>query len=278
MSAPAIVDESPFDPAIHLVPASTYKDMKNLKITLADLGFPPSPVTDASARPCIFPRKKLTHHCPQIAATHPFPLFTVEGIRRLRADAVKHSNLDKYMYSDNNTPCVIRGHAGPDAPFIYQAWKHPETHRRVQEFAGLKLEPVFDYELGHTNIQLGPRGWAGLKAEPDLLSNKGDVAEEEEIKPTVYEVPNWSASLLLRFFQRDSRVHFAGTTTRTPSSALSCSASRRRSKAGRPSSRTRTAHTHSYHSRASARRSSSTEATFGTGSHPPTSPRSACRW
>jgi hypothetical protein len=127
----------------------------------------------------------------QIGATHPFPLFTVEAIRRLRAESVKHSNLEKYMYSDNNTPCVIRGHAGDDAPFILQAWQHPEVRRRIDEMAGLELEPVFKYEIGHTNIQLGPRGWAALKAEPDVLTNSGKVAEREEIAPTQYEVPNW---------------------------------------------------------------------------------------
>jgi hypothetical protein len=95
------------------------------------------------------------------------------------------------MNSDNNTPCSIRGHAGPDAPFVLQAWTHPETQRRINEMAGIELEIMFKYEIAHTNIQLGPRGWAALKAEPDLLTNSGDIVQREEIADTQYEEINW---------------------------------------------------------------------------------------
>lgn len=49
------------------------------------------------------------------------------------------------------------------------------------------------------NIQLGPRGWAGLKADPDLPSSKGALAPAQEIQPTVYHVPNWYDFLLYLF-------------------------------------------------------------------------------
>jgi hypothetical protein len=77
-------------------------------------------------------------------------MFTIEAIRRFRAEAIDHDTMEKYMYSDNNTPCVIRGHAEDPKTFTYQAWTHPETKRRINEFAGLELQHVFDYEIGHT--------------------------------------------------------------------------------------------------------------------------------
>lgn len=43
----------------------------------------------------------------------------------------------------------------------------------------------------HRNIQLGPRGWAGLKAEPDRQTSEGDLAAPEEVSPTLFRGLNW---------------------------------------------------------------------------------------
>lgn len=41
------------------------------------------------------------------------------------------------------------------------------------------------------NVQLGPRGWSGLKAEPDSTDSLGELANEKEIEPTLMKTPNW---------------------------------------------------------------------------------------
>ena len=41
--------------------------------------------------------------------------------------------------------------------FVYDFWMSPEVLAAVSQAAGEDLVPVFDYELGHTNIQV-PKG------------------------------------------------------------------------------------------------------------------------
>lgn len=43
----------------------------------------------------------------------------------------------------------------------------------------------------HRNIQLGPRGWSGLKAEPDRVDSEGVLASAEEISPIRFQGLNW---------------------------------------------------------------------------------------
>ena len=45
--------------------------------------------------------------------------------------------------------------------------------------------------MDYRNIQLGPRGWAGLKTEPDRLTSEGNLATTEEISPTLFQGLNW---------------------------------------------------------------------------------------
>jgi hypothetical protein len=84
-----------------------------------------------------------------VAATKPVPLFTPEAVRRIRAEVFDRETLAGYMYSDNNSPCVIRGHCPDRAMFTYNALTHPEVVKRMNEMAGIELTHVYDYELGH---------------------------------------------------------------------------------------------------------------------------------
>jgi hypothetical protein len=61
------------------------------------------------------------------------------------------------MYRESKTPGIykIRGY-GKDAPFVYDAWKSPELIAACSKAAGVELEVVFDYEIGHINVQLPP--------------------------------------------------------------------------------------------------------------------------
>lgn len=184
--SPSAVDEPDytFDPAIHLAPLE--KSIKYIMMT--DMGYQPSLYSP-------------------VAATKPVPFFTPEAVRRIRAEVFDHETLATHLYSDTNSPCVVRGHCPKRAKFTYNALTHPEVQKRVNLMAGVDLTHVYDYELGHTfvsilfvatlseiklrNIQLGPRGWSGLKAEPDLVTSEGEMATTTEISPTLFRGLNW---------------------------------------------------------------------------------------
>lgn len=40
------------------------------------------------------------------------------------------------------------------APFIYDAWRHPETLAIISKIAGIDLVPSMDWEIGHVNISV----------------------------------------------------------------------------------------------------------------------------
>jgi hypothetical protein len=46
-------------------------------------------------------------------------------------------------------------------------------------------------EMFNRNIQLGPRGWSGLQAVPDLVDSIGDLASPDELSPTQFRGLNW---------------------------------------------------------------------------------------
>jgi hypothetical protein len=123
-----------FDPALHLSFTPPTKSH-----TLSELGLS-SPLA-----------------CGPIAITSPFPLFSAEGIRALRADLFRPELLSKHMYRESKTPGIykIRGY-GKDAPFVYDAWKSREVIAACSKAAGVDLEVMFDYEIGHINVQLPP--------------------------------------------------------------------------------------------------------------------------
>ncbi|GJJ08587.1 hypothetical protein Clacol_002806 [Clathrus columnatus] len=172
LSTPQPADTSPFNPDIHLSPH--HKPISY--ITMSELGF--DSIVDF-------------YGAEERAATSPFPLLTFEGVRRIREELFSDRVLSNHLFSDTLNPSTIRGCCPDAAPFTYQFWTHPEVKRRINEAAGLNLTIVFDYEIGHTNVQLGPRGWSGLKAEPDLPDTPGELASEKEIQPTLMKTPNW---------------------------------------------------------------------------------------
>lgn len=121
-------DTSPFNPEIHLSP---YFEPPAY-ITMSELGF------------------KVSDDAEEIAATKPFPLLTVEGVRRIREELFSEKVLSNHLFSDTLNPSTIRGCCPEAAPFTYQFWRDPEVQRRINEAAGTELTIVFDYEIGHT--------------------------------------------------------------------------------------------------------------------------------
>lgn len=118
--------DSTFDPAIHLAPMENPIEY----IMMTEMGYQP---TVYSA----------------VAATKPVPLFTLEAVRRIRAEISDSKTLATHLYSDDNSPCVLRGHCPDKAKFTYNALTHPEVQKRINTMAGIDITHVYNYELGH---------------------------------------------------------------------------------------------------------------------------------
>jgi hypothetical protein len=112
------------------------------------------------------------------AVSEPFPLFTEEGIKAMRAEILRDEIFKNYRHSSNIAACQLRGfcpkYVRPDlatwmpeetldqrladcyryAPFIYEAWKSPETLAIMPKVAGIDLVPSMDIEIAHVNISV----------------------------------------------------------------------------------------------------------------------------
>ncbi|KAK3334217.1 hypothetical protein B0T19DRAFT_352560 [Cercophora scortea] len=118
-----------FDPAKHLnftPPSKTY--------SMTDLGLPEG--TGISP----------------LAVSEPFPLFTQEAVMRMREEVLSKDVMSNCQYSSHLAQAQLRGYANKYAPFVYDAWKNPETQRIVSQVAGIDLTLQFDLEIGHINL------------------------------------------------------------------------------------------------------------------------------
>ncbi|OAG35480.1 hypothetical protein AYO21_10361 [Fonsecaea monophora] len=131
-----------FDPVKHL----TYAPPKKIH-TLEDLCLPPSPIS-------------------QVASTDPFPLLSEEALLEHRRELLSDDVLNSCMYHTRDKSVQLRGMAPRYAPFIHQFWTSPEVLKIVSDLAGVDLVPVMDFEICHTNVQLGPEGLAGVRDIP----------------------------------------------------------------------------------------------------------------
>ena len=80
----------------------------------------------------------------------------------------------------------IRGMAPRYAPFIYQFWHSPEVLKIVSDLAGVELVPALDYEISHTNVQLGPEGLDAVRKTPveSPMATEEALASYEQSKQT----------------------------------------------------------------------------------------------
>jgi hypothetical protein len=65
------------------------------------------------------------------------------------------------------------------APFIQSFWNSPEVLKIVSDIAGVDLVPAMNYEICHTNIQLGDDGLDGVRATP-IIPPKVSLADTTE--------------------------------------------------------------------------------------------------
>lgn len=101
-----------------------------------------------------------------VATTSPFPLLSHEAVLQHRRDLFAPQTLDNCMHHTRPGSVQIRGMAPRYAPFIHQFWHSPEVLKIVSEVAGVELIPAMDYEISHTNVQLGPGGLDEVRRTP----------------------------------------------------------------------------------------------------------------
>ncbi|PYH96247.1 hypothetical protein BO71DRAFT_349585 [Aspergillus ellipticus CBS 707.79] len=86
------------------------------------------------------------------AVSEPFPLFTEDAIKQIRAEIFSEPVLQKCQYTSSFTKNMIRGMGHELAPFTYNAWYSAEVLARISEVAGVELVPSMDYEVANINI------------------------------------------------------------------------------------------------------------------------------
>lgn len=163
---------SPFNPNEHLCfesPKTTH--------TLSALKFPESVTSNAPS---------------QVGITEPFPLFTSAAVKSLRNELFQSQVLQDCAWYPNPETCQLRGMAPKFAKFMYDAWMHPTTLAAINAAAGTELEIIMPYEIGHTNIQMGPQGRGDifnipLSAEaPRPLKLSESMDEDDLARPCVH--------------------------------------------------------------------------------------------
>ena len=144
-----------FDPSRHLA----YRAPEAIH-SLKDLHLPPSPLSE-------------------VASTEPFPLMSEEAILAHRRELFSKDVLDNCSYHTRPGSVQLRGMAPRYAPFIHQFWTSPEVLAIVSDLAGVDLVPVMDYEICHTNVQLGPGGLEDVKNTPVVPPEAPSESDQE---------------------------------------------------------------------------------------------------
>jgi hypothetical protein len=152
------VDESgghvKFDPAKHL----SFSSPPSI-LTMKDLALEPTALSG-------------------VATTEPFPLLSHEAILEMRRELFSTDVLNNCLFHTRPGSVQLRGMAPRYAPFIHQFWHSPEVLKIVSDMAGVELVPALDYEISHTNVQLGPGGIDEVRRTPV----EPPVATEEAIR------------------------------------------------------------------------------------------------
>lgn len=88
-----------------------------------------------------------------MAITQPFPLFTIEGVKEMRADLFRKEVVGKHGYRSTFKGCYkMRGYS-KDTPFVDSVWRSKAVLDACSKAAGMDLSVMYDYEIGHVNVQ-----------------------------------------------------------------------------------------------------------------------------
>lgn len=126
------------------------------------------------------------------AAAEPFPMFTKEAVRLMRNDILSEPVQENHVSSTPRSPYMIRGFAHKHSPFIYDALTHPKVLKAISDVVGMGLVPAHDFEVGHVNVQLGPKGRDGVRDLSDIPTLP--LPEGQRVAPSEYDsrmVDDW---------------------------------------------------------------------------------------
>lgn len=88
------------------------------------------------------------------AVSEPFPLFSQDAIKQIRAEVFSDEVLRDCQYSSSFVKNMVRGMGPGRAPFTYSAWNSPELVSAVSQVAGIDLIPSIDFEIATINISV----------------------------------------------------------------------------------------------------------------------------
>ncbi|OJD30291.1 uncharacterized protein BKCO1_6300018 [Diplodia corticola] len=89
------------------------------------------------------------------AVSEPFPLFSGEAIRQMRAEIFSDASIEQCQYASTFNKNMIRGMGPERAPFIHDAWSSPEVLSKISQVAGIELVPALDFDIANINISTG---------------------------------------------------------------------------------------------------------------------------
>ncbi|KAI1259319.1 hypothetical protein F5Y18DRAFT_433465 [Xylariaceae sp. FL1019] len=120
-----------------------------------------------------------------IAVSEPFPLFTKACVQRMRQEALAPEVFKNCQYSSNLAHCYLRGFASKYAPFVYDAWKNPETLAIVSRIAGIDLVPALDIDIAHINLSV--KSEEEKREELDAVKERANHEADEGIAGCPWE-------------------------------------------------------------------------------------------
>ncbi|KAM0544719.1 hypothetical protein ACHAPJ_011707 [Fusarium lateritium] len=88
------------------------------------------------------------------ACSDPFPLFSEEAIKQMRAEIFSPPVLENCQYASTFNANMVRGMGHDMAPFTYDAWHCPETLAKISQVAGVEVVPAFDFDVANINISV----------------------------------------------------------------------------------------------------------------------------
>ncbi|KAH7253193.1 hypothetical protein B0J15DRAFT_560300 [Fusarium solani] len=108
------------------------------------------------------------------ACSEPFPLFSEEAIKQMRAEIFSETVLEKCQYASTFNANMVRGMGHELAPFTYDAWHSPETLAKISQVAGVEVVPAFDFDIANINISVSDDKNAEISIGENKLRDGAD--------------------------------------------------------------------------------------------------------
>ncbi|KAI9899855.1 hypothetical protein N3K66_004117 [Trichothecium roseum] len=101
------------------------------------------------------------------AVSDPFPLFSEEAVRQIRAEVFSEECLRDRQFCSTFNKNMVRGMGPALAPFTYDAWHSPELVKAVSQVAGVDLVPSMDFEVANINIAVNNQSAPATAPTPE---------------------------------------------------------------------------------------------------------------